>query len=100
MFAPTPLDEGLMPHHSLPRPGRLLLGPLLVLLLLTAPPAPAQDGPKKQPVPAAAARKAAEALVLEVFQEDIDNAKDAAARARLAAQLLQQGRELRDPKEA
>src|SRR5207253_1190309 len=88
----TPLDEDSMPHLSRTRPSRWLILPLLALLL---PAAATPAGDKKLPVPDAAALKEADKLVLEIFQEDIDNAKDAASRVKLAGVLMQQGRETR-----
>jgi WD40 repeat protein len=56
----------------------------------------AQDAGKKLPIPDQAAQAKALALVLDIFKEDMDAAKDAEAKTRLANNLLQQGRESRD----
>src|SRR5438045_27917 len=85
-----------MQHFPLQRLTRWLALPLFALLLLTGQHLAAQSGDKRQPVPAEAALKQADALVLEFFKEDIDNAKDAASRAKLAGVLLQQGKETKD----
>src|SRR5439155_22128763 len=53
-------------------------------------------GPGKTPVPDKAAQEKALKLVLEVFQDDLQNAREPAARVKLAAELLQQGRETKD----
>lgn len=53
-------------------------------------------GPGKLPVPAQAAQDKARKLVLEVFADDLANAKESAARIKLAAELLQQGRDTKD----
>jgi WD40 repeat protein len=68
------------------------LASLLAAVQATLPAAQAPAG-KRRPVPDKAARDAALKLVNEIFAEDIANAKDSAARARLAGQLLQQGRD-------
>lgn len=56
----------------------------------------AQDAGKKQPVPDQAAQAKSQALVYDLFKEDIDKAKEPDAKAKLAANLLQQGKENRD----
>ena len=56
----------------------------------------AQESGKKQPIPDKAAQAKALALVLDIFKEDIDNAKEPAQQTKLAASLLQQGKEIRD----
>lgn len=56
----------------------------------------AGDTGKKLPVPSEAAQARALALVLDIFKEDIDSAKTPQAKAKLAANLLQQGKESRD----
>jgi WD40 repeat protein len=72
----------------------LLLTPFIPLILVAA---FLQAGsPGKTPVPPSAAQEKARKLVLEVFQDDLKNARDSAARAKLAAELLQQGRDTRD----
>jgi len=48
---------------------------------------------KRRPVPGKEAQAAALKLVNEIFGDDIAKAKEPAARSRLAAQLLQQGRD-------
>ncbi|MCC6421557.1 MAG: WD40 repeat domain-containing protein [Gemmataceae bacterium] len=50
---------------------------------------------RRRPVPDKTARVAAAKLVDEIFQQDFANAKDADARTRLAATLLQQARDSR-----
>jgi hypothetical protein len=52
--------------------------------------------PGKAAPPDKASQNKALKLVLEVFQDDLKNAQDSAARAKLAAELLQQGRETKD----
>ncbi len=83
-----------MQYFSPARLGRWLFALLFTLFVLTA--ASAQDGNQRLPVPAADALENADKLIREIFQEDLDAAKDAAARTRLAEQLLKEGRELRD----
>lgn len=51
---------------------------------------------KRLPVPDQAAQAKSLKLVLDVFMDDIAAAKDAEARAKLAGNLLQQGRESKD----
>jgi WD40 repeat protein len=84
-----------MLHHLTTRPARGLAAALFALLLLSAlhGPGAAQDGDKKLPIPDKAAQKEADKTVLEIFKEDIDKARDAPARSKLAGVLLQQGRE-------
>ena len=53
-------------------------------------------GTGKAPVPAKAAQDKALKLVLEVFQDDLTAAKEPAAKVKLAAELLQQGRDTKD----
>jgi WD40 repeat protein len=53
----------------------------------------AQGGDKKLPIPDKAAQAEADKTVLEIFKDDIDRARDAPARTKLAAVFLQQGRE-------
>src|SRR5579864_2745130 len=64
----------------------------------TLPPSGARGdaGAGKLPVPEQAAQEKALKLVLEVFQEDLQNARAPAARVKLAGELLQQGRDTRD----
>jgi hypothetical protein len=52
--------------------------------------------PGKTPVPNKAAQDKALKLVLEVFQDDLQSARTPAARVKLAAELLQQGRDTKD----
>src|SRR5579859_1486503 len=68
----------------------LVLPLTLTTLLVSA------GGPAKLPVPSEAAQDKARKLGLEVFNDDLHNAKDPAARAKLAAELLQQGRDTKD----
>src|SRR6516165_6481138 len=67
----------------------LLLIPLAASLL-------GAGGTGKAPVPAKAAQDKALKLVLEVFQDDLTAAKEPAAKVKLAAELLQQGRDTKD----
>jgi hypothetical protein len=53
-------------------------------------------GPGRTPVPEPAAQDKARKLVREVFEEDFKNAQEPAARVKLAAELLQQGRDTKD----
>jgi WD40 repeat protein len=57
---------------------------------------PAQSLPKKLPIPAPEAQARARALIVEIFKEDLDNARQPAARAKLAELFLQQGRDSKD----
>jgi hypothetical protein len=54
------------------------------------------EASKRLPVPDQAAQGKALALVLDVFKEDIEAAKDPQAKAKLALNLLQQGKESKD----
>ncbi len=54
------------------------------------------DAGKKLPIPDQASQAKAHALVLDVFKEDIAAAQDPQAKATLALNLLQQGRDSRD----
>ncbi len=57
----------------------------------------ADDAGKKLPIPdASLPRPRRCALVLDIFKDDIQDAKDAEAKARLALNLLQQGKEQSD----
>jgi hypothetical protein len=56
----------------------------------------AGDAAKKLPVPDKASQDKALALVLDIFKEDLGAAKEPEAQAKLAANLLQQGKESRD----
>jgi hypothetical protein len=67
-----------------------LLLPLLAGTLLHA------GGAGKAPVPDKASQDKALKLVLEVFQDDLKAATEPAARAKLASELLQQGRDTKD----
>jgi uncharacterized protein YjiK len=51
---------------------------------------------KRRPVPDKAAQAKAQALVNDIFKEDIDKAKDAEALSKLAATFLAQGRDAKD----
>ena len=53
-------------------------------------------GAGKTPVPAQAAQDKARKLVLEVFADDLKSAQEPAARVKLAAELLQQGRDTKE----
>jgi hypothetical protein len=57
-------------------------------------------GAQQTPIPSKEAQVKAQALILEIFKEDLANAKDAAANSKLAAILLQQGRESKGKEEA
>jgi sugar lactone lactonase YvrE len=56
----------------------------------------AQETAKKRPVPSKDAQARSLALVLDIFKEDIQSAKDPESKSRLAADLLQQGKESKD----
>jgi WD40 repeat protein len=60
-----------------------------------APPS-AQEAGKKQAVPSEKAQAKARDLILDIFMEDLQNAKDPEKKAKLAAYLIQQGKESRD----
>jgi hypothetical protein len=75
---------------NLPSRWALALALTLVAVFVSA------GTPGKLPVPSEAAQDKARKLVLEVFNDDLQNAKDPAARAKLAAELLQQGRDTKD----
>jgi len=55
---------------------------------------------QQAPIPSKEAQAKSHALILEIFKEDLANAKDAAANSKLAATLLQQGRESKGKEEA
>ena len=54
------------------------------------------DAGKKLPIPAQPAQDKALALVLDIFKEDIERVQGTEAKARLALNLLQQGKEQSD----
>jgi hypothetical protein len=68
----------------------LLVGGVLCLSLF------ADESGKKLPVPSKTAQAKSLALVLDIFKDDIQAATDAEAKVKLAANLLQQGRDSRD----
>jgi WD40 repeat protein len=57
---------------------------------------PAQEPGKKQPVPGKEAQAKSLALVLDIFKEDLASAKEPESKSKLAAYLIQQGRESKD----
>ena len=67
----------------------------LLLILLTFPLLHG-GGTGKAPIPGKAAQDKALQLVLEVFQDDLTAAKEAAAKVKLSSELLQQGRDTKD----
>jgi hypothetical protein len=67
-----------------------------VLFLILAASLLRAGGAGRIPLPTAAAQEKARKLVMEVFQDELKNAREPAARAKLAAELLQQGRDTRD----
>jgi hypothetical protein len=70
------------------------LGLLALTLLLGV--GPAQEAGKKHPVPGKDAQAKSLELILDIFKEDLQNAKDAESRSKLAAYLMQQGKESKD----
>lgn len=68
---------------------------LLVVLVVLPSLSPGQPA-KKLPIPDKAAQAKAEALILDIFKEDLAAAKTSELKAKLAAYLLQQGKETRD----
>jgi hypothetical protein len=69
---------------------------MLVVCGLLAVSLRAGDAAKKLAIPDQAAQAKVLALVLDIFKEDIQAARDQPAMAKLAANLLQQGKESRD----
>src|SRR4051794_15709903 len=69
---------------------------LLLVIGVSALALGAEEPGKKLPVPSAAAQAKALALVMDIFKEDIQAAKEPEAKVRLAVNLLQQGKESRD----
>src|SRR5437667_10672038 len=58
---------------------------------------------QQTPIPSKEAQAKAHALILEIFKEDlaqVSDSKDGTAKSKLAAVLLQQGRESKDKDEA
>src|ERR1700681_4406852 len=81
-----------MPLRSTIRP----LGMAAILTLSLVTPAFGQAG-KKAPIPTPAAQARAEALIQELFKDDLAKAQqDPAARARLAITFLQEGKDTDD----
>src|SRR5258707_505581 len=72
------------------------LSALLAALWLAQDPLPAAQGQGKLPVPNPAAQEKALTLVLDVFGEDFKTATDNKDKAKLAALLFQQGKEVKD----
>jgi hypothetical protein len=56
----------------------------------------AQESAKKHPVPSEKAQAKSRDLIFDIFKEDIANAKEPEAKSKLAAYLVQQGKESRD----
>jgi hypothetical protein len=84
-------------HYSPRRRTRWLAGAALLASLLAAAhaalPAAQEPAAKRRPIPDKTAQAAALKLVLEIFADDIENAKEPAAKTRLASQLLGQARD-------
>lgn len=76
-------------HHI--RAGLGFIAVLGVAAMLTA-----QDAPQRLPVPAKDVQAKSRALILEIFKDDLAGATEAAAQAKLATYLLQQGKESKD----
>src|SRR5947207_1636693 len=68
----------------------------VVLCLTLMPVALLAQGTGKTPVPDKAAQDRALKLVLDIFGDDLEKATTESARAKLAAYLLQQGKEVKD----
>jgi WD40 repeat protein len=71
-------------------------GCTLVIAALCCSPPSAQESVKKHPVPSEKAQAKARELINDIFKDDIQNAKEPEAKAKLAAYLMQQGKESRD----
>jgi len=54
------------------------------------------DDPEKARIPSKEEQARAHSLIVEIFKEDFVNARDAAAKSKLASNLLQQGKESKD----
>jgi WD40 repeat protein len=54
------------------------------------------DDDEKTPVPSKKEQAGAHALILEIFKEDLANAREPSAKSKLAANFLQQGKESKD----
>src|SRR5436190_23219617 len=73
---------------------RLTIIPAFLVVTLALPAGTQAGGQvKKQPVPDSKAQAKAENLVNDIFKEEINNAKDAEARTKLAVYLMGQGDE-------
>src|ERR1043165_941481 len=68
----------------------------MLFLALVAPSVPLAAQEKKIPVPDQAAQDKAFKLVLDIFGDDLNQAKTPALRSKLAATLLAQGKEVKD----
>jgi WD40 repeat protein len=73
---------------------RLFLVPVLLALAVAA--FLQADENEKTRIPSKEEQAGAHALILEIFKEDLANAKEPAAKAKLAGTLLQQGKESKD----
>ena len=69
--------------------------PLLVVALIGSAPPSAQETAKKHPVPAEKAQAKSRELILDVFKDDLQDTKPE-SKSKLAAYLIQQGKESRD----
>src|SRR5262245_8879398 len=73
-----------------------VIGCTLMIAALCCSPPSAQESVKKHPVPPEKAQAKARELINDIFKDDLQNAKDPEAKAKLAAYLMQQGKESRD----
>jgi WD40 repeat protein len=69
---------------------------LIALALMIGVGPQAQEAGKKQPAPGKEAQAKSLALVLDIFKEDLHNAKEPESKSKLAAYLLQQAKESKD----
>jgi WD40 repeat protein len=69
---------------------------LLLVYWLTLPPLPAAQGSAKGPLPDKKAQDTALKLVLDIFGDDLESATTNEKKLKLAAQLFQQGKEVKD----
>src|SRR5262245_24923639 len=76
--------------------GLFVLGGAIVFVLSSVALSQNAGDAKKSPVPAKTAQAKALDLINDIFKEDFAGAKDPEARSKLAAFLLQQGKESRD----
>lgn len=88
-------------HHEAFMNGSLLSRAAIVIGLFTALAVPGNSRlpvqeSRKLAVPAAKAQDKSRALILDIFKDDLENAKAPEAKSKLAAYLVQQGKESRE----